>query len=103
MGTTRLVAGSADLLRCRFAFSPIWETLNAARTFVDMRPRPYLRPWWEAVRGRRPAPELLAVQASRGYLPGFLSPPPREAAPRIEDQLGVVRATSAERVEEELR
>ncbi len=35
MGETRLLASDADLLRCRFAISPLWETVNAARAFVD--------------------------------------------------------------------
>jgi DNA-binding transcriptional ArsR family regulator len=103
MGVMRLVAGGGDLLRCRFATSPLWETVNAVRTFVDPRALPYLRPWWERVRERRPAAELLAVQAGRGYIPDFLSPPPREAAPSVADQLAAVRATPPDRVAAELR
>jgi DNA-binding transcriptional ArsR family regulator len=102
MPVIKLVAGSGDLLRCRFATSPLWETANAVRAFVDPRSRPYLRPWWAAVRDRRPGPDLLAVQAVHGYIPDFLSQPPVEAAPRVEDQLGAVRATSPERVAAEL-
>ena len=103
MSATRLLVGSDDLLRCRFATSPLWETVNAARAFIDPRARPYLRPWWDAVREHPPAAELLAVQARRGYTPDFISQPPREAAPRIEDQLDAVRATPAGHVADELR
>jgi DNA-binding transcriptional ArsR family regulator len=99
----RLVAGGGDLLRCRFATSPLWETVNAVRAFVDPRSRPYLRPWWEQVSDRRPAAELLAVQAAGGYIPDFLSQPPAGAAPAIEDQIDAVRATPPERVAAELR
>jgi DNA-binding transcriptional ArsR family regulator len=99
----RLVAGGSDLLRCRFATSPLWETVNAVRAFVDPRGLPYLRPWWERVRERRPADELLAVLSRRGYVPDFLSPPPPEAAPTLEDQLAQVRTTPPERVAAELR
>lgn len=103
MAVTRLVASGGDLLRCRFATSPLWETANAVRAFVDPRPRPYLRPWWEQVRGTPPAHRLLAVQSPRGYTPDFLSPPPREAALSVEDQLAAVRATPPEQVRAELR
>jgi DNA-binding transcriptional ArsR family regulator len=98
----RLVAGGGDLLRCRFATSPLWETVNAVRAFVDPRSRPYLRPWWEQVSDRRPAAELLAVQGAGGYIPDFLSQPPAGAAPAIEDQIDAVRATPPERVAVEL-
>ncbi|MDN3355243.1 DUF5937 family protein [Actinomadura sp. DC4] len=103
MAVTRLVAGSGDLLRCRFATSPLWETAQAVRAFVDPRSRPYLRPWWERVRDRPPAAELLAVQSPRGYNPDFLCQPPEGAAPSIEAQLDAVRATPPEQVAAELR
>jgi DNA-binding transcriptional ArsR family regulator len=92
-----------DLLRCRFATSPLWETVSASRVFIYPNSRPYLRPWWESVRDRPPAAELLAVQSHRGYTPDFISQPPHEPAPRIEDQLDAVRATPADHVARELR
>jgi DNA-binding transcriptional ArsR family regulator len=100
---TRLVAGSGDLLRCRFATSPLWETANAVRAFVDPRSRPYLRPWWERVRDHPPAAELLALQTPRGYTPDFLSQPPDAAAPAVAAQLDAVRATPPGQVAAELR
>ncbi|GLY91571.1 ArsR family transcriptional regulator [Actinoallomurus iriomotensis] len=103
MAVMRLVVSGGDLLRCRFATSPLWETVNAVRAFVDPRSHPYLRPWWEQVRDDPPADELLAVQSPRGYTPDFLSPPPREAAPSVEDQLAAVRATPPGQVRAELR
>lgn len=99
---TRLVTGAGDLLRCRFATSPLWETVNAVRAFVDPRCRPYVRPWWERVRDRPPPAALLAVHLPRGYHPDFLCRPPQEGVPRIEDQLDAVRATPVERVAVEL-
>ncbi len=103
MAVMRLLAGSVDLLRCRFATSPLWETVNAARVFIDPRPRPYLRPWWVQVRDRPPAAELLAVLSARGYSPDFLSQPPGEAAPPVADQFAAVRATPPAQVAAELR
>jgi DNA-binding transcriptional ArsR family regulator len=103
MPVMRLVAGDGALLRCRFATSPLWETVNAVRAFVDPRVRPYLRPWWERVGDRPPAGELLAVQSVRGYIPDFLSPPPRDPAPSVADQIDAVRATPPEQVLAELR
>lgn len=100
---TRLHADSRDLLRCRFVASPLWETVHAARVFVDPRSRPYLRPWWEQVRDRCPAIELLALYARHGYTPDFFIHPPSGGNPRIEDQLDAVRATPPARVEAELR
>lgn len=102
MAAIRLMAGSGDLLRCRFARSPLWETANAVRAFVDARSRPYLRPWWERVRDAPPAEELLAVQSSSGYTPDFLSGPPGGAAPSAEEQIEAVRATPPARVAAEL-
>jgi len=103
VAVTRLVAGSGDLLRCRFATSPLWETAHAVRAFVDPRSRPYLRPWWERVRDHPPAAELLAVQSPRGYTPDFLCQPPEGASPSVEAQLDAVRATPAGQVAAELR
>jgi DNA-binding transcriptional ArsR family regulator len=100
---TRLVAGSGDLLRCRFAASPLWETVHAARVFADPRSRPYLRPWWEQVRDRHPSAELLALYVRHGYTPDFFIQPPSGGTPRIEDQLDAVRATPPGQVAAELR
>jgi DNA-binding transcriptional ArsR family regulator len=102
VAVTRLVTGAGDLLRCRFATSPLWETVNAVRAFVDPRVRPYVRPWWESVRDRPPPSALLAVHLPWGYHPDFLCRPPQEGVPRVEDQIDAVRATPVERVAEEL-
>jgi DNA-binding transcriptional ArsR family regulator len=97
---------AADLLRSRFATSPLFETVNAVRAFVDERQRPYLGPWWRMVRAAPPAAALVAlnpVNPAGAEVPDFLSPPPTAHAPRFEDQLATMRATPAEQVARELR
>jgi len=94
-----------DLLSVRFACSPAWETLAAVRTFVDERSRPYHEPWHRLVRDRVARLDLgplLAVQPLEGFVPDFVSPPPRCASPRLRDQLDEIRATPPEQVVREL-
>lgn len=95
----------ADLLAVRFARSPIWETQAAVRTFLDERARAYHRPWHELVRprlARLDLEPLVAVLPLRGWVPDFLTPPPRSPEPRLRDQLAEVRSTPAAQVAAEL-
>jgi DNA-binding transcriptional ArsR family regulator len=95
-----------DLLAVRFAWSPAWETLGALRTLVDDRSRVHHRPWLRAVEERTKRLDLeplLALQPLQGFVPDFLSPPPRTARPRLRDQLAEIRATAPGQVEHELR
>jgi DNA-binding transcriptional ArsR family regulator len=104
--TLLAIQGAEELLGVRFAWSPIWETMHAVRTFYDPRARPYHRGWHQLVAdqaARIDLEPLAAVQPLRGYIPDFLTPPPRASAPRIRDQLAEVRATAAAQVEAELR
>jgi DNA-binding transcriptional ArsR family regulator len=72
-----------NLLAVRFATSPVWEAVLAAR--------------------RQGGPGLLlAVNPPRGYTPDFLTPPPEVPAPRFASQLAAVRRTPLERVRAEL-
>jgi DNA-binding transcriptional ArsR family regulator len=99
------IRGRDDLLSVRFACSPAWETLNAVRTLVDQRSRAYHEPWHRIVEKQiaqldlRP---LLATQPLRGYVPDFLTPPPRVPWPRLRDQLEEIRRTPASQVAHEL-
>ncbi len=98
--------GAEDLLAVRFAWSPLWETMHAVRSFYDPRARPYHRGWHQLVAGRAARIDLeplIALQPLRGFVPDFLTPPPRTSAPRVRDQLAEVRATPAAQVERELR
>lgn len=95
-----------DVLAVRFAWSPLWETTHALRSFFDPRARPYHRPWHRLVAGRVARMDLeplAAVQPLHGYVPDFLTPPPTIPSPRVRDQLAAVRAASASQVEHELR
>ncbi len=90
-----------ELLDVRFACSPLWETLAAVRTFIDEQARAYHEPWQRLVASQIAAPDLavlLAVEPLRGYVPDFLSPPPRAPWPRLEDQLAEVRRTPPDQV-----
>lgn len=95
-----------ELLAVRFAWSPLWETMHAVRSFYDPRARPYHQDWHRLVADRAARIDLeplAAVQPLRGWVPDFLTPPPRTPAPRVRDQLAEVRATPAAQVESELR
>lgn len=94
-----------ELLGVRFACSPVWETLAAVRTFVDEEARAYHEPWHRLVRQRTAQLDLaplFAVEPLRGYVPDFLTPPPRVPWPRLRDQLAEIGRTPPEQVQHEL-
>jgi DNA-binding transcriptional ArsR family regulator len=102
---TRLAVGAADLLTVRFAWSPVWETMAAVRTFVDPRSRHFHEPWHAAIADEVAHVDLtplLAVNPYRGFVPDFLTPPPLVPAPRLGDELALVRATRPAQVRHEL-
>jgi hypothetical protein len=103
---TAFAAQLQDLGMVRFAWSPAWEALLAARMFIDPRGRPYHQPWHAAMAGeaaRLHLTSLFAVNPLRGSVPDFLAPPPHQPAPRFPDQLDEIRATPPEQVTEDLR
>jgi len=94
-----------DLLAVRFACSPVWETQAAVQTFADERARSYHEPWYLLVHervARLDLTPLLAVLPTRGFVPDFLTPPPRTSRPRLRDQLAEIRATPPAQVGREL-
>lgn len=96
---------SDDLLAVRFACSPLWETQAAVRTFADAEPRARHEAWHAFVQERAARLDLsplLALQPLRGYVPDFLTPPPRTPRPRLRDQLAEIRATPPAQVAQEL-
>ncbi|MGW5634532.1 DUF5937 family protein [Streptomyces sp. NPDC003832] len=87
--------GDDDLLRCRFAVSPLWETQEAVRTL--RRPdRHGYHPQWlrriqEAARTLDLAP-LWLLMPRRGHSPDFLGPPPIGPVADFEQEIAAVRA-----------
>jgi len=95
-----------DLLAVRFAVSPVWETQAAVQAFADERGRSYHQPWLQLVAARAARLDLaplLAVLPRRGYVPDFLTPPPRTGRPGLRNQLAEIRATEPAQVARELR
>jgi DNA-binding transcriptional ArsR family regulator len=95
-----------DLLAVRFACSPVWETQAAVQTLADERGRSYHEPWHHLVRKRADRLDLaplLAVQPIGGFVPDFLTPPPRGARSHLRDQLAEIRATPPAQVARELQ
>src|SRR5262245_48679636 len=94
-----------DLLAVRFACSPLWETQAAVRTFADQEARSRHEPWHRLVRERVARVDLTplpALQPLHGFVPDFLTPPPRTPRPRLRDQLAEIRATPPAQVAHEL-
>jgi DNA-binding transcriptional ArsR family regulator len=96
--------GPADLLRCRFARSPAFETLAAVRCATGSQgPGPHGR-WFAAVQPRLAGPgrpdrldlrPLALLQPRRGYTPDFLAPPPIGPGAEIEEELTRIATTPA--------
>jgi hypothetical protein len=103
---TTFTARSQDLGTIRFARSPAWETLLAVRLLVDPRGRSHHKAWYATARAaaaRDDLAPLLAVNPLRGWVPDFLSPPPRVPAPLLGAQLAEIRATPAAHVAADLQ
>lgn len=96
---------STDLLRCRFAISPAWETLSAARALLRPEQHGIHLPWLRAMMSHQPdlrAGILPLLLPEHGYTPDFLTPPPVTPIVDIEEELKRIRETPAERVAAEL-
>ncbi|MGV9558783.1 DUF5937 family protein [Streptomyces sp. NPDC003522] len=91
----RLSFGEDDLLRCRFAVSPLWETQEAVRTLN--RPdrhgfhQPWLREVRHAARGLDLSP-LWLLMPRHGHSPDWLSPQPLGPATLFDEEIARVRA-----------
>ncbi|GIF75732.1 ArsR/SmtB family transcription factor [Asanoa siamensis] len=96
---------AADLLRCRFAISPAFETISAIRlTSAEEAPGQHAR-WLTGVADRVARLDLRPItllQPRRGYTPDFLAPPPIGPLATIDDDLARIAATPPDRVAAEI-
>ncbi|NBE50706.1 ArsR/SmtB family transcription factor [Streptomyces boluensis] len=95
----RLRFGESDLLRCRFALSPLWETQQAVRTLARPEHHGYHLPWLRRTRraaaGLDLAP-LWLLMPQHGHGADLLCPPPLGPTASFEEELAGVRATDPE-------
>jgi hypothetical protein len=96
-----------DLLRCRFALSPLWETGAAVRALTQPQRQVHHLPWLRRIRlqpdlARLDLAPLQALQPVAGYTPDFLSPPPPGPLTDFDHELAQVRATPVGQVTREL-
>lgn len=95
----QLLLDEQDLLRCRFAVSPLWETQEAVRTLDRPERHGYHLPWLRRVREAAAALDLRplwALMPAGGHNPDFICPVPRGPAASFEEEIARVRATPAE-------
>jgi DNA-binding transcriptional ArsR family regulator len=101
----RFVFAVEDLVRTRFAISPMWELMRSLVALRDPANAAPHVPWLRSLSGRLDGRELrgaLALLPPRGYTPDFLTPPPAGPLGSIEEDLETLRATGAERIRSEL-
>lgn len=88
--------GTDDLLRCRFAVSPLCETHEAIRTLKSTGRHGYHLPWLRRMRAAVAGldlAELWLFMAPGGYTPDFLGPPPDVPCASFDEELARLRAT----------
>lgn len=88
--------GPGDAARCRFAISPLQETMSALLVLKDPARHGWYLPWLSEAQPVADALDLgllNAVLPVRGYGPDFLWPSPATPLTTIEDDLAQVRAT----------
>ena len=98
--------GSDDLLRTRFAITPVFELIGAVYALREPRRYSVHRPWVEWARPRIAQLDLrlldVATPAGGPYWPVFCGPPPRVPRAEIDDELARVGATQPDRVAAEI-
>ncbi|MGW6025675.1 DUF5937 family protein [Streptomyces sp. NPDC055099] len=101
----RLHFGPDDLLRCRFAVSPLWETQEAVRTLKRPERHGYHPRWLRRIRGASAGLDLETLwllMPVRGYTPDFIGPPPIGPAASFDEEIAAVRAADPEAARQEL-
>jgi DNA-binding transcriptional ArsR family regulator len=98
--------GKDDLLRTRFAITPVFELIGAVYAIRDPRQYSVHRPWvdWAGPRLGHLDLRLLDVATPAGgpYWPVFCGPPPRVPRAEIDEELRRISATPPERVAAEI-
>ena len=98
--------GTEDLLRTRFAISPLFEITVSLWALLDPGGRGSVHlPWIHEVRTaveRLDLDELRAIVVGGDYVPDFISPPPETPLPDVHAELERVRNTPPGQVRREL-
>ena len=94
-----------DPASCRWAISPLRETLSAVRLLSDPHRQGYHQPWLRAVATALDELDLTPlrqVMPRTTYSPDFLTPAPPGPTARFEDELALVARTPPKQVRAEL-
>src|SRR4029453_16230736 len=97
----------ADLLRCRFAISPVGEVFHVAHVLANPAALSHSAFRRELETLERLARDydlrpLFAVLPAAGYIPDFLTPLPKSAIGEVESELADIGATPTGRVAAEI-
>ncbi|MFF4369768.1 DUF5937 family protein [Streptomyces sp. NPDC001594] len=98
--------GHEDLLRCRFALSPLWETQEAVRTLKRPDRQGYHLPWLRGIRAAAAGLDLRPLwllMPRRGHSTDFVSPPPAGPGVSFAEELALVRAADPDEAREDMR
>jgi DNA-binding transcriptional ArsR family regulator len=104
----RFEVGGEDLLRSRFALSPLFELDGLLRRLAGLSQHRLPGPWLARVtpsyRELRRSPAFRAVLALHTAAQGaaFTAPPPQGLAQTVQDDLAAVRATTTEQARKEI-
>jgi DNA-binding transcriptional ArsR family regulator len=96
--------GRDDLLRTRFAVSPLFEVVWSSHVLRRPARAPLHRPWVAAARTRLAGLDWAMLDwlangyGGRGYVPDFITPPPATPLADLDGELARVRATPPDRV-----
>ncbi|MFD3923992.1 DUF5937 family protein [Streptomyces sp. NPDC058595] len=88
--------GEHDLLRCRFALSPLWETQEAVRTLSRPDRHGYHLPWLRRIRDAAAGIDLRPLwllMPQVGHNPDFFCPPPESPVVSFAEEIALVRST----------
>ncbi|WP_328902457.1 winged helix-turn-helix domain-containing protein [Streptomyces sp. NBC_00441] len=97
--SSQLHFDGSDLLRCRFAVSPLWETQAAVRVLARPEQHGYHLPWLRRIRDAAAGLELgplWLLMPDGGHCPDFFSPPPVGPLASFEEEIAAVRAVAPE-------
>ncbi|MCT2548634.1 MULTISPECIES: winged helix-turn-helix domain-containing protein [Streptomyces] len=89
----------SDLVRCRFALSPLGETQAAVRVLATPERHGYHLPWLRLIRDAADGlalEPLWLLMARHGHSPDFFSPPPTGPVPTFEEEITGVRSVDPE-------